>query len=206
MNRQLAVFVIESPADHDLLVGRQEGYVLCQGINMAEGRCQVFLAASRSTFQNALMLIHSSMKECKTEIHPVIHISAHGDHAGIELTDRSRIEWKELASHLSQINQDLDNQLTVVFSSCEGAAGSCMAAGEDRPPFRHVVCNSKHPTWSETAVAFACFYLAIGKGKSHAQALHAMREGSGNNDFVHLDIETSRTIAKGVLASATLRA
>lgn len=125
---------------------------------------------------------------------PLLHISAHGDAEGIQLSDGYVMSWAELKEHLRPINHAIDGWLIVCMSSCEGYYGVRMAMHVDDPDlpyFALVGCGSK-PTWGETAVGYATLYHQLAIGRHMNDALEAMRLASGNPSFFLEAAENSR--------------
>jgi hypothetical protein len=99
---------------------------------------------------------------------PVLHISAHGNDDGIQLSDKTILNWNDLRDLLLPINKALKGALILCMSSCSGFLACTMAMhpeGENHV-FFEVVGNTGSPTWSETAVAYAAFYHLLAKGKT----------------------------------------
>lgn len=120
-----------------------------------------------------------------TDSVPILHISSHGHSNGIQMSSGEVIEWEELSRLLSPINTALADRLIVAMSCCKGYAGIRMAMKlDDSPmPFYALVGSAGSPTWSDTAVAFSSFYHRLSKGAHIADAVKAMNEASGCNEF-----------------------
>ncbi len=125
---------------------------------------------------------------------PILHISAHGDKNGIQLSNGHAIDWETLRDHLRPINRALSGTLVVCMSSCEGYMGVRMAMYPEDPdlPYYALIGNGNKPTWAETAVAFATLYHQLCRGEHISVAVEAMRAASGNDQFWLEHAENSR--------------
>ena len=121
-------------------------------------------------------------------LYPIIHISAHGTEEGIILSSGGIVSWQNLKNILSPINEALNGGLLICMSSCQGfsACRMAMAEEEGRPPFYAIVGNTSTPLWSDTAIAYAAFYHLISKGCILINAVNAMKEASGDNNFLSI--------------------
>jgi hypothetical protein len=125
---------------------------------------------------------------------PLLHISAHGDGFGIQLSDGYVMPWHQLREHLRPVNQALGGSLVVCMSSCEGYSGVQMAMTNEDPvsPYYALIGAGNKPTWSETAVGYATLYHQLCRGELIAKAVEAMRAASGNETFWLEHAENSR--------------
>jgi len=121
------VFVIESPSAPDLYHRRSEGDIVRQAVELNGIRCVVKTAISVSAFDACLKIGLSEAMASMPGYVPLLHISAHGDARGIQLSDGYVMPWAELKDHLRPVNAALGGSLVVCMSSCEGYAGIKMA-------------------------------------------------------------------------------
>jgi hypothetical protein len=190
---QLFVYIIESPSDADIYHKRFEADLL-------EKVCALTGASSFSRPVVSEIAFKFALKDFKDQVlsgpvaMPILHISAHGNSEGIEITGGTFIPWSKLKEELVPINKALGGILILCMSSCEGLAACQMAMSlEDKdPPFLVMVGSSSQPTWSETAVAYLAFYHHLQKGSSAPVAVTAMRAASGNNNFFVNTAEEAR--------------
>jgi len=179
------VFVIESPSAVDLYHRRSEGDIVRQAVELNGIHCTVKTAISREAFDACLKV---GLKEAMAErpgFLPLIHISAHGNSDGIQLSDGYVMQWVDLKEYLRPVNLALGGSLVVCMSSCEGYAGIRMAMHKeetDLPYLALVGCAAK-PVWGETAVGFSTLYHQLWRGEHIATAVEAMRVASGNSAF-----------------------
>lgn len=182
---QFFVFVIESPSAVDLYHRRSEGDLVRQAVELNGISCVHKTAISMTAFDACLKIGLSEAMQALPGFIPVLHISAHGDTEGIQLSDGYVLNWGSLKEHLRPINQALGGSLIVCMSSCEGYMGVRMAMYPEDPqlPYYALIgCGSK-PTWAETAVAFSTFYHQLSRGEHITVAVDAMRIASGNSMF-----------------------
>ena len=148
------VFVIESPSAVDLYHRRSEGEIVRQAVELNGIKCIVKTAISPLAFNACLKVGLSEAMGQMPGFIPLLHISAHGNSQGIQLSDGYIMSWAELKDHLRPANQVLGGSLVVCMSSCEGYSGIRMAMHleeSDLPYFALVGCGAQ-PTWGETAV------------------------------------------------------
>ena len=188
------VFVIESPSAVDLYHRRSEGDIVRQAVELNGIQCVVKTAISRQAFEACLKVgLSEAMREMPGFM-PLLHVSAHGDAEGLQLSDEYRMSWGELKEHLRPVNQALNGSLVVCLSSCKGYSGIRMAMypqEADLPYFALVGCGAE-PTWGETAVGFATLYHQLWRGEHISVAVNAMRIASGNSAFFLEHAEQSR--------------
>ncbi len=188
------VFVIESPSAPDLYHRRSEGDIVRQAVELNGIRCVVKTAISVSAFDACLKLGLAEAMASMPGYIPLLHISAHGDAHGIQLSDGYIMPWEELKDHLRPVNAALSGSLVVCMSSCEGYAGIRMAMHPEESdlPYSALIGCGTQPTWGETAVAYATFYHQLWRGEYIADAVAAMRVASGNLRFFLEHAEQSR--------------
>lgn len=178
------VFVIESPSAPDLYHRRSEGDLLKQALELNGLTCVVKTAISLEAFNACL--IHGLLETMNSHpgYIPLLHISAHGDASGIQLSNGHIIYWHELREHLRPINEALAGSLVVCMSSCEGYSGTRMAMDFDTAePYLALIGNGDKPTWAETAIGYATFYHQLCRGEHISVAVNAMQVASGNSSF-----------------------
>ena len=188
------VFVIESPSPVDLYHRRSEGEIIMQAVGLNQIACKVKTAVTFEAFEACLKIGLKESMEFFPDKLPILHISAHGDSSGLQLSSGETINWSNLRQLLAPINQALNNNLLVCLSCCEGYSGARMAMYvEDQGyPFYGIVANSKKLVWSETAIAYSTFYHLVAKGEYLVDAVSAMRVASGNKYFFFETAEDAR--------------
>ena len=179
------VFVIESPSAPDLYHRVSEGEVIKNALALNSIHCVVKTAISIEAFNACLKIGIANEMELNPQHIPILHISAHGNAEGIQLSDGYMMSWAELKEHLRPLNAALNNFLIVCMSSCEGYAGVRMAMHNDQTDLSHfaLIGSAAKPTWGETAVGYATFYHQLSRGEYIHDAVEAMKIASGNKTF-----------------------
>jgi hypothetical protein len=147
------VYIIESPAATDLLVGRTEGRVLNESLRITEIPQWYSLAANRKMFVEALgSRLAAAWKQYGRL--PILHLSMHGNATGISLTSGDFLSWDELRRFLLPLIRTMRGGLLVCMSSCFGSSGCRMAMYSDGEPcFWALVGNRGSATWADAAIA-----------------------------------------------------
>ena len=191
-NDPFFVYIVESPSSDDFYNRVDEGKILCDALRLDGTPAITRTVISKANFQAALTAgIAEAIGEQGARV-PVVHISAHGDENGLELSSKERISWRELADLLRPVNSTLKGELVVTMSCCMGSAGSQMAhqVADGGYPFSALVGSSSEPEWSDTVAGFLAFYHRSRKGASLDDAVVAMRAASGHNEFqLHFAVE-----------------
>lgn len=188
------VYVVESPSPLDLYHRRSEGELIRQAVNLNQIPCSVVTAINLEAFEASLKIGLPEAMNIFQNLIPVLHISAHGDKEGIQLSSGQVLPWAILRKYLTPINEALKNNLLVCMSCCKGYSGTRMAMfpEDEGYPFYAIVANSEDPLWADTAVAYSSFYHLLAKGEYIVDAVNAMRVASGNNTFFVNTAEESR--------------
>lgn len=184
------VYIVESPSPRDLVDGRTEGNALCETFKLSQTKYSYSLTVNRDEFERAFALGPGQPFSLAFERHgaepPVVHLSMHGSHDGVQLTDGTTISWDELRSILLPINAALPSGLMVTFSTCGGAAAirMSMVTGNDDKPFYATVGSIDSVPWHEALVAYSVFYHHWFRGTSLADCVELMKAASGHSGFV----------------------
>jgi hypothetical protein len=199
------VFVIESPSAVDIYHRRSEGDLIRQAVELNSIPCTVKTAISLEAFDACLKVGLPQAMASLPGFIPLLHISAHGDREGIQLSSGHVLTWQSLRDHLRPVNEALGGGLVVCMSSCEGYNGVRMAMFPEDPalPYYALIGCGKSPTWSEAAVAFATLYHQLHRGEHISSAVAAMRVASGNDSFWLEHAENSRESYLEVLNAGT---
>lgn len=179
------VYIVESPSAPDLYHGRSEGERVASTLRLDSIPCVTRTAINSEAFVAALRIgLPEVMKQFPGR-YPVLHLSAHGSDAGIQLSSGSVVSWSELRELLVPINESLEGALLLCMSACEGyhACQMAMQVGETSHPYFVMVGNFGKPTWSDTAVAYLTFYHLLAKGRTIPAAVEAMSEASGDDNW-----------------------
>lgn len=179
------VYMVESPSPIDIYHGRKETELLDAATKLNGIPFFYKTAINETAFRAALILgIQEALDTIKDRL-PILHLSAHGDGDGIQLSSGERILWTELKNLLMPINKAINGNLLLCMSSCEGYSGIRMAMDADAVEFPYyaiIGCGSK-PTWAEAAIAYATLYHHVSQGEYIFEAVKKMRVASGKEDF-----------------------
>jgi hypothetical protein len=188
------VYVVESPSPLDLYHRRSEGEIIRKAVNLNQIPCSVVTAINLDAFEASLKIGLPEAMSLYKNLNPILHISAHGNEEGIQLSSGQVLQWAVLRQYLLPINTALNNNLLVCMSCCKGYSGTRMAmfVQDAGYPFYAIVANSEDPLWADTAVAYSTFYHLLGKGEYVVDAVQAMRVASGNDTFFVNTAEQSR--------------
>lgn len=191
--RSFFVYIIESPNPKDLYHKRFEGETLQKTLGLSGIESGHRLTVNKEAFVASFYVGLVEYFRHNT-ISPIIHISAHGDTEGIELTNEERVNWAELKDLLLPVNNVLNGDLILSLSSCRGSSGCRMSMFKGDHPFGAVIGSSGSPTWSETNIAYATFYHLFNKGVSISEAINGMKTASGNDTFMLIPSHTARQL------------
>lgn len=175
------VYIIESPSDVDLYHGRSEGGRVAETLRLDSIPCFSRTAINREAFLVAIKLGLPEAMKAFPESYPIVHLSAHGSHHGIELSSKEVIAWQVLRELLVPVNQSLNGCLLLCMSACQGysACQMAMQVGNDPHPYYGMIGSCESPTWSDTAVSYLSFYHLLSKGRSIPESVKGMSAASG---------------------------
>jgi hypothetical protein len=177
------VYVIESPADTDLLDGRTEGRALCEALSLANVPHWYSLVTTSKTFAESLGT-RLSQAVSHFQSFPILHLSMHGNDKGVALTNGDFLTWENLRKYLAPLTNGMQGGLLICISSCLSSFGCRMAMHEDNDqPFWALVGNDGSPSWSDAAVAYITFYHLRFKNVPLQQCVERMRTASGDENF-----------------------
>jgi hypothetical protein len=199
---QETVFIIESPSPRDVLDERAEGDALSSALRLAKIPNHYYRAYDLETFKAVFMekiasypaavsKVVEGEKTQKTACLPLIHISAHGNKSGLQLTSGEFVSWNDLRVLLVNLAQAKGfsrngiSTLQVCFSTCMGASAEEMfACGKPYPCFA-IVGPTQSVEWSDSLTAFITFYhqLMNKPDASAVQATRIMNEAAGLCDI-----------------------
>ena len=189
------IYIIESPSEEDLQVGRTEGKALFESLTLAG--CDVIykLVKSKKEFDSAFEFVIEDFyeKKGKWSAMPFIHVSAHGDEDGIQLTNDDLIDWVDIATLLEKINLAIEfvphfteysndvSRIVLCFSACKGFnAFKIWNQTNKKCPYQCVVGPGTDIDWSDSLTAFITFYhLTNFKEKSFDEAVKIMNLSAG---------------------------
>lgn len=174
------VHIIESPRPAELQAGKKEGELISKYLHLAEignYHCEV---KNQTEYNNALSYAKIYEQITTRNKYPILHISAHGDENGFELTDGTPINWNELKTSVVRINKLMRGCFAICLSCCHGFKGCKMAmeVGGDIP-FGALVGPLDDIPWDESAIGFAVFYNRLARDGNAYSAVWAMNAATG---------------------------
>ena len=185
------VQIVESPHADDLFDGRTEGRMLSEALSLAEVKSRYRLAVNLDTFSRALS--HDLGDAVKNFGLPLLHISAHGNEDGIELTQGAFLPWERVRELVLPINRAMNGRLGLCMSSCHGANACQAAMGEDgAEPFWFVVGPTEAVPWADLAIGYAAFYNRLFQGAHPKAACDALNAVSAESGFVMFGVQFIR--------------
>lgn len=193
--RKFFVHIIESPSSNDLLNNIIEGHLLIEGLRIANIMSTYNLAVDKSSFMEAIgERFHDAIKNYGV---PFLHLSAHGNKNGLELTDKTFIKWTELKNILLPISNALRGNLFLNISSCSGFSACSMAMNFKKEiPFYGLVGPTGELPLADITIGFVAFYHNFAKGASAEEAIEAMKKASRNNKFEVITAAKAKLIWK----------
>jgi len=199
--RKLYVHIIESLSVNNLLKDMTEGALLKEGLRIVGIEHSYWSVENGARFGEAIDIDVVETPHILQFDVPIIHISAHGNKDGIQLTDGSFFHWSQLKSIFKRKYLDLHNLLIVCMSSCEGFGAARMAFNSESLPFLALIGPTAEIDLRDTAIAFLTFYYRLKKDASPRAALKAMKISSGNDEFAMI----SGSDAQKIWEEAVLR-
>lgn len=204
MTNAFFVHIVESPAPSDLFDGRTEGNTLASFLNLAGIPNCYSLAVDHEHFSKALgERLTQAIGYCG--LPPIIHISAHGNDMGIQLTDQRKdggiLKWEQLREIIKPVHQGM-NGVGVCLSTCGGAFGRRMAEviTAEEIPMAWVAGAGGKISYSDAALGFAVFYRSLQRGLSDADIVSAVRAASGTSDFeVHFASQVQQEFVRQLI-------
>ncbi len=154
-------YVIESPRDDELFNVVIESSSMGQISRLLGWNTICRLASSD------LMLAKAFAEISVDQEASVIHLAAHGNRQGIQLTDQSLIDWNKLV----EIAGDALMKKLIVLSACEseGSNGFCLAMANAGKPAIMVVGTQRTVTYEEAAIGWPLFYFSVKRAISEGR-------------------------------------
>lgn len=193
---EFAVFVIESPRADDAYWHRSEMAALQLVGQLDAIPVAGKFALDRPHVERALAeAVPQFVSGLRRPYVLCLHLGAHGDAAGIELSSGERISWADLRGLLVPVCRLTAGLFLLSMSSCEGLNAQSTAIsllGEEELPFMAMVGSAGKPQWAETAVGYATLYHHLKTGASMPDAVQAMRAASRHPEFDWVRAEAVR--------------
>ncbi|EHU5198969.1 TPA: hypothetical protein RQJ80_004357 [Vibrio vulnificus] len=182
------VFLVDSPSSVDLYDGYSIGMALRDTLKAIKIPCFYTLATDQDTFHQAFSFrlpkaIQELSQHTGFNAIPFIHLCMHGAPQGIQLTDKTTIDWFSLRQLLLNHNQVKGFNPFVCMASCNGLHAQNMATAFDSA-FTYLIGNTGAVYQSDVTVAYTSFYNSIIHKRSLVDdAVLAMRTASGDHNF-----------------------
>jgi hypothetical protein len=178
------VHIIESPRSSDRRARTAEGPALAEALRLYGIGVTLHDVRTQPAFKAAFHDIadwHAKRRRGRT---PIVHISAHGDENGIQLTSGADIGWARIAERLRSLKEDCRMRPILAMSSCEGFAAKQMAETSAKgSPFKWLVGSTGKPGWQKTLIAFSTLYYQLTCGVEPVPAAKAMGAASLHRRF-----------------------
>lgn len=198
---KIVVHIIESGAPDDILMNRLEGSALRETLNLLD------IPVTYHQVVNEAMLARAFEQadewytaaglgdERADDALQVLHISAHGNKAGIVTTSDEQVTWVRLKELVRGYSESSGEDVLLSLSSCNGYNAWRLIAG---PEFGvvSIVGPKGKPTWQETVVGFQTFYhhLISQDELNLDSAVGAMRVASIHTSFDHCAPDGARLL------------
>ncbi|WP_200834117.1 hypothetical protein [Nitrincola tapanii] len=183
MSSKKRVLIIESASPADFYEGRSEADSLHRILEIENIKSRVFNTLDIDHFIKALSYAD------KKYIH-YVHISAHGNADGFELTDGTFIDWKTF----DEIAWPYLKNCCICFSSCDVAQGAAEVFKYHKTFCNAIVGPTRKITWGEGLVAFSAFYhRALTDHTSTASDVRVMNHIAGKGTFKLIESEARST-------------
>lgn len=206
MEKLFKVYIVESPGDEDLLLGKKEGDSLSEIFKLENIKYEYYLVVSRKMFKEAIQLIKNDIIELKEEglwVFPIIHLSCHGNDECICMSNGTKIEWSYLNNIIGDINDvfsdEEKNNILLCMSSCYGLYAINADKDEDdddsKSPFSSLIGSEYEISWEDSLIAFSVFYHNyIIKEKSMIKSIVCMNSSIGEDGVFKRRMSIDNTI------------
>jgi len=177
--------MVESPSADDFYYRQWQGQGLSELLKLAGIGTEHRFVIDKGLFRRALSVDTVKALSNDGRRFPVVHITAHGDDAGLDFTNGDSLTWRELRDVLLPLNNLLSGDLVVCMSSCKGwnACKTAMALG--RQPYFLLVGSTENVSWSESSVGFVTFYHQFASGVHPRDMVAAMKTASQHAHFAY---------------------
>src|SRR5580700_11053574 len=102
-NRPLHVYIIESPSAHDAAAGTSEGRHFAELLRLAGIDSTYTLVFNADVLRQSIAKLTDQANSLGASA-LVLHVSAHGNDSGIQLTSGDVIDWAEMRALISPVN------------------------------------------------------------------------------------------------------
>ena len=141
------VLIIESRSFDDIHNDRHEGKTLKEVLRMQGIKSHYYEVATKEQ-------LIKSLKRADRKSVKYVHISAHGEKGGFELTDGSFVTWADF----DEVGWPYLKDTCLVFSSCDVAKGIEVIFSFHKTFCSAIVAPVREIYWHEGIVAYSAFY------------------------------------------------
>jgi hypothetical protein len=179
------VYIIESNRVQEIMGRFLEGIALQNVLKFSDVPVKYHTSIGKQDFP--VQVRRAADYAIEMNAFPILHISAHGNLRGIQLTTGELVTWEELAEMLGPLHHYSGSNYLLCLSACEGLSSIQVALANPDIPLFGVVGTSRVVDWSDNVIGYATFYHLLRKGKTIRQAIEGMKAASGHNtySFIH---------------------
>jgi hypothetical protein len=163
------VYIIESPSFNDILENRKEGGALSKVLDLSKIRNELYNVSDIDTLRLALTQIAEEVNEIKSELGAVhLHFSMHGSDLGIELSDKTFLDWESFYNIIKEFNDNIGyielpngqkiSPTYLTFSVCDGFYANTIKDFGKESPFTTLIGPVQPVTWSDSLLAYSIFF------------------------------------------------
>lgn len=163
------VYIIESPSFDDILENRKEGGALSKVLDLSKIRNKLYNVSDIDTLRLALMQIAEELSKIKSELGAVhLHFSMHGSNLGIELSDKTFLDWGSFYNIIKEFNDSIEyielpngqkiSPTYLTFSVCNGFYAHTIKDFGEESPFTTLIGPVEPVTWSDSILAYSIFF------------------------------------------------
>lgn len=193
------VYIIESPSTIDIIDKNMEGDALGKTLDLAKIENISFEVSDVETLRIAYRRIADDVNINKSNwggIH--LHFSMHGNNDGVELTNRTFLDWHTFYHLLKEFNDaigyiNLPSGLKIsptylAFSVCHGFEARIIKEFGEESPYTGLIGPTKPVAWADSLLAFSIFYHnTILKKTGVLIAIENMNNVLGLKDLFQID-------------------
>lgn len=129
------------------------------------------------------------------EIHPLVHMEAHGDENGLELALGARVDWTHVKEMLIPLNVAMGLNLLLVLAACQGGTFIKSIRLADRAPVWGLIGPTNELSVARVQADFGAFYKTMFKTLSPSEAIEALNSNAPTGLYF-------RTTAEGLFYKA----
>jgi hypothetical protein len=203
------IYIVESPSEQDVSVGRVEGKALCEILKLALIPFDYFDVAEKRGLKETLLKIAGSINSNKEdEVNITLHFSMHGNKAGLQLRSGEFITWPQFAEIIVDFVSEVGTfkhpttgkrfcPIKLHFSACEGFDAKILKQYSPVALYWLLVGPTQPVNWSDSLIAFATLYHnTIHKTIAYDDAVEKMNLAAGLNNIFQLDLAEGWEIQK----------